>query len=235
MTKRPAGEFTRLGSAMKEDPVMRRFSILILLGCVAVTNSCFLLVPRINYDLTASIVGLLGKAHIHEVVGDSYADHHESFWDFGNQRRQLLRVQLSTSKDLVTFANSKGVWISVQWHFCGKSKQEVYLGGNEVFVAGEVVPSIPRRPSPMVADRLGRFSYDAVLYVRGWFMSDETGEIEGEFDLEREPWDVCVQVWLNTKMGGYRTNIARIPAEEVAAALGAKVPSTTAQPSGPQQ
>ena len=214
---------------------MRCLFTLTVLACVAVTNSCFLLVPRINYDLTASVAGVVGKADIHEVVGDYYADHHESFWrNFSNQRRQLLRVRLSTSRDLVVFANKKGVLIFVQWYFCGKPEQEVYLGQQSVFVAGEVVPSIPRRPSPVVADRLGRFSYDAVLYPRGWFMS-ETGKIEGKFDLQRETTDVCVQVRLVTKMGGYRTNVARIPAQAIAAALGVDVPSATAQPSGPQQ
>ena len=205
---------------------MRYLFALILLACAAVAGGCILLVPRINYDLTASVAGLVDRENIREVVGDHLTDAHESFWDsFGNDLHQLLRVRLSTSKDLVAFADSKSVWLHAVWYFCSDPEQEVYLGENSLFVDGGEVPSISRRPSPVIADGLGRFSYDAVLYVRGWLMSDETREIEGYFDLVREPRDVCVRVWLPTKMGGYKTNAARISKEEIAAALGVEISS----------
>ena len=210
---------------MKGRTGMRRFCVMTLLSCAAVTGGCFLLVPQIRYDLTASVAGVVGKADIRDAFGDYYADRPDSFWNVRNRHRRLLRVRLSTSRDLVAFANSKGVLIGVQWYFCAKPEQDVYLGGQWAFVDGERVPSLPRRPSPVIADGLGRFGYDAVLYVRGWFISDETGEIEGNFDLEREPKDVCTRVLLFTKMGGYKTNVARISKEEIAAALGVEISS----------
>ena len=41
--------------------------------------------------------------------------------------------------------------------------------------------------------------------------------------LERDPRDVCVWVLLATKLRGFRTNTAKIPKEEIAAALGVEV------------
>lgn len=210
------------------------------LACASLAGGCMLFTPKIRYDLTASVEGVVGKADIHEVAGDYYAKHSEAyFWEnFANDHRQLLRVRLSTSEDLVSFANRKGVWISVKWHFCDKPRHEVSLGGNEAFVKGTRVPSIPRRPSLAVADGTGRFGYDAILHVRDarpveqrWLYGrEDTGVLRMAFDLVREPRNVCVRVLLSGKMRGYETNVARIPKEEIAAALGVVVPLAPSDP-----
>ena len=204
----------------------------LILGCCVVASGCGVFyLQRIWYDLTASVVGVVGKSDIREVVGEDFIPESSSyFWNtFANDREQLLRVRLSTRKDLVSFADRKSTTISAQWHFCDDQEQAANLGYVSVFVDAKEVPKIPRRSSPVVADRQSRFAYDAILYVRDARPKREgplplgVPEREVRYDLERDPRDVCVWVLLGRKLGGFKTNVARIPKEEIAAALGVKV------------
>lgn len=200
-------------------------------------GGCMLLYPPIRSDLTASVEGVVGKADIHEVAGDYYDAHPESFWtEYGSRRGQMLRVRLSTSRDLVSLSHKKRLRMDLRWRFCDDAPQEVSLGGLVPFVNGVSMWKRPRMSSP-VLDRTGRFVYSAILYVRdrGYFGDRGTEEdrryqsgASRPFDLEREPRDVCVAVWLITKPGGYRTKAARIPKEDIAAALGFELPSASA-------
>ena len=196
---------------------MRHLRVLTL-GCVGLVGGCMLVFPRINYDLAASVVGVVGKEDIREFAGHDYADAPHFPSKFANERGQLLRVHLYTNKDLVSLAGKKNLRIRVQWHFCDDPEQEVNLGGWRAFVEGMEVSWVDEQHMSAGPDHRDRFVYDAVLYVRGWFMN-ENGDVEGWFNLERESKDVCVQVWLTTKMGGYGTKLARIPKEEIATAL----------------
>ena len=202
----------------------------LVLMCAALVGGCPLVFPRIDYDLAASVVGAVGREDVRRFAGDRYADAPHFPSKFANDQGQVVRVRLSTSKDLVSLSDKTSTFISVQWQFCEMPDQHVVLGDVRAFVDGAEASWINVKSVSPLPDRRGRFGYDVVLYVRGWFMSEETGEIEGKFDLEREPRDVCVQVWLTTKMGGYRTNVARITKEEIATALGTDVHSGTAQP-----
>ena len=192
--------------------------------CAAFAAGCYFLFPRINYDLTATAAGLVGEADLHPIAGNRYSSARFPWRDFATERGHLLRVRLSTSKDLA-LSNKTGTLIDVRWHFCDEPNGEVRLGGWEVFLNGVEVPALPRVPSSAVADEQGRFSYDAILYPRDarsakrrW--DEALGEYEKAYDLGREPRDVCLQVVLAGKLGGYRTNVARIPKEAIVAALG---------------
>ena len=104
---------------------------------------------------------------------------------------------------------------------------EYCLGAPTAFINGATVWNSLFKPSSAL-DRTGRFVYDAILYVRDRMPEEERrieafGVVEEAFDLEFEPRDVCVRVRMKTIPGGYRTNAAQIPKEEIAAALG--VPS----------
>ena len=198
---------------------MKRFRRLAL-GCTALVGGCLFFVPQINYDLAASVVGVVGRDDVRRFAGDRYVDSPDYPSKFANDKGQVIRVRLSTSKDLVSFANKTSTFISIQWRFCEMPEKDVVLGDLRAFVDGVEISWINAQSAPVLPDRRDRFGYDSVLYVRGWFMSEETLGVEGRFDLEREPKDVCVQAWLTTKMGGYRTNVARIPKEEIAAAFG---------------
>ena len=207
-----------------------RFLPASILACAMTASGCgFLYLERIWYDLTASVVGVVERSNIQKVVGDGFSHVSTSthFWDtYANEREQLLRVRLSTRKDLVLFANRKSVGINIQWHFCDKPEQAVHLGSNRVFVDAVRMPGIPR-PSKSIADHEGQFTYDAILYIRDASPFAEGGrygrvdtEIDEPYDLERSPRDVCVWVLLATKLRGFKTNVAKIPKEEIAAALG---------------
>ena len=199
-------------------------------------GGCVLLYPPIRTDLTASVEGVVGKAGIHEVAGDYYDAHPGSFWtEYGNRRGQMLRVRLSTSRDLVSFSHEKRMRMDLRWRFCEDSSQEVSLGGLVPFVNGVSMWKRPPMSSPALDDT-GRFVYSAILYVRDRGTEDERRHRSGAstpFDLEREPRDVCVAVRLLTKPGGYRTKAARIPKEDIAAALGVELPSAPATEIGP--
>ncbi len=222
---------------MKEERHVRYFRTSILVS-MALVSGC---VWTIHYDLTASVDGLVGKENVREVAGGHYENHGDSFWSaFGNEQGQMLRVRVSTSRDLVSLAYRKHRMTTVQWHFCEKPRQEAFLGSNILFVDGTRVPWVFQHASRVVPDGQGRFVYDAILYVRDPRPLEDrrsfaSGEIDEAYDLEREPRDVCMWVGLWTTMAGYKTNVARIPKEAIAATLGVKVPSATAQPSGPQQ
>ena len=203
-----------------------------VLGCALTAGGCALwLEQRIRYDLAASVVGVVDRSNIRGVVGDEDGFPgwtSARFWSAtANDRGQLLRVRLTTSKDLVSFANRKGVLISPRWHFCDQPRQAVHLGMRRAYVHASWVPAIPPRPSPVIADRQGRFAYDAILYVRhaGTPTPLPLGdpEVLEPYDLERKPRDVCVWVLLATKLRGFRTNVAKIPKEQIAAALGVEV------------
>ena len=207
-----------------------------VLGCAMAAGGCNLWLQQpIRYDLDASVVGVVDRSDIRSVVGneDSYRGFpgltSTRFWSrAANDRGQLLRVRLTTSKDLVSFANRKGLGINLKWHFCDTPRQAVQLGDNSAYVRAAPVPAFSRRPSPVTANRQGRFAYDAILYIRDtspfathrrqWGKTD--AEIDQPYDLERDPKDVCVWVLLATKLRGFRTNTAKIPKEEIAAALG---------------
>ena len=210
---------------------MRHLRILTL-SCAAFFGGCMLVFSWINYDLAASVVGVVEKDDIREFAGDGYVDAPHFPSKFANDRGQLLRIHLYTTKDLVSLAGKKNLRIRVKWHFCDEPEQEVNLGGWRAFVEGVETSWVDKQPMSVVPDHRDMFVYDAILYVRGWFVNEKNGDIKGWFDLEREPRDVCVQVWLTTKMGGYRTNIARIPREEIAAALrGSAFRSAVVEPS----
>ena len=203
-----------------------------VLGCALTAGGCALwLEQRIRYDLAASVVGVVDRSNIRGVVGDEDGFPgltSARFWSAtANDRGQLLRVRLTTSKDLVSFANRKSVGINIRWHFCDQPRQAVHLGMNTAYVHGSRVPAIPPRPSPVIADRQGRFAYDAILYVRdaGTPTPLPLGvpEVLEPYDLERKPRDVCVWVLLATKLRGFRTNVAKIPKEQIATALGVDV------------
>lgn len=200
-----------------------RIFLALTLGCTALVGGCLLLVPQINYDLAASVVGAVGREDVRQFAGDRYVDSPSFPSKFSNGQGQVIRVRLSTSKDLVSFANKTGTFVSVKWHLCDIPEKDVVLGDIRAFVDGVEISWIKEKHSSVLPDRQGRFGYDAILYIRGWFMNEETAGIEGRFDLEREPRDVCVRVWLPTKMGGYKTNVVRIPKDEIAAALGVEI------------
>lgn len=132
----------------------------------------------------------------------------------------------------MSFGERKHLRMGIRWHFCDDARQEVKLGGPMAFVDGVSVWERSSIPSP-ARDGAGRFVYDAILQVRDarpaehrWLYGrEDTGVLMEPFDLEQEPRDVCVAIWLYTKMGGRRTKTARIPREEIAAALGVEVPS----------
>lgn len=207
-----------------------------VLGCAMAAGGCSLWLQQpIRYDLDASVVGIVDRSDIRSVVGDERnfpGLTSTRFWStLANDRGQLLRVRLTTNKDLVSFANRKGLGIYLSWHFCDTPRQAVRLGKNSAYVHAARVPAFPPRPSPVIANRQGRFAYDAILYIRDTspFATDERqwgktdAEIDQPYDLERDPRDVCVWVLLSTKLRGFRTNTAKIPKEEIAAALGVEV------------
>ncbi len=227
---------------------MRRRALLSgggIVALAALAGGCmipFLFLPM-RSGLTASVVGVVGKADIHEVAGDYYEGYTESFFaEHGNRRGQVLHVRLSTRRDLVSFIRRKHLMMTASWHFCDDARREFSVGGGRIFVNGVLVvmgaSSGYRKytnggsvwkpvstPSP-ARDGNGRFAYDTILYVRT--EARRHGSDVGEaFDLEREPRDVCVAVWLTTKPAGYFTKAARIPKEEIAAALGVAAPSAS--------
>ena len=182
----------------------------------------------IRSGLTASVEGVVGKADVHEVAGDYFVKRESVWTKYGSRRGRLLHVRLSASRDLVSFSVGKTLLMSLRWRFCDDAGQSVHLGTLTAFVNGAEV-WYPLSKSSPTRDGTGRFVYDAILYVRDRRPEDERrirafGVVEEAFDLEREPRDVCVQVRMRTMPHGYRTRTARIPKEEIAAALGIDLP-----------
>ena len=184
---------------------------------------------RIRHDLAASVAGAVDRSELRLLVDDDFPDT-DYFWEDASDLGQVLHVRLSTSKDLVEFGNRKGLVGRVRWYFCDKPKQKVSLGYPRFFVDAQDSLTLAMKswgmvtrpmPSP-AADRHGRFAYDAIMYVRDSPPQNEFNFYE-PFDLERELRDVCVYVLIPGKLGGYKTNAARIPKEEIAAALGIEV------------
>ena len=95
-----------------------RIFLALTLGCTALVGGCLLLVPQINYDLAASVVGAVGREDVRQFAGDRYVDSPSFPSKFSNGQGQVIRVRLSTSKDLVSFANKTGTFVSVKWHLC---------------------------------------------------------------------------------------------------------------------
>ena len=178
--RRDAGHGRRLRSCnnlLGALCAMRIFRALTL-GCTALFGGCFLLVPQITYDLTASVVGAVGREDIRRFAGDRYVDSPSFPGKFLNGQGQVIRVRLSTSKDLVSFANKTSTFISVKWHLCDIPEKDVVLGHIRAFVDGVEIPWIKEKHVPVLPDRQGRFVYDAILYTRGWFMNEETAGVE---------------------------------------------------------
>lgn len=198
-----------------------------ILACAVVVAGCVLFYPWINYDLSASVVGVVETADIGEVFSGNYFDVSTRSWRrFVKERGYPVQVRLSTNKDLISFAHRKSTGIFVQWYFCDMPDQEVRLGAGLIFVDGAEVPALPPHPSPVVADEQGRFAYDAIMHMR----DARPGRTRAEaFDLAGEPRDVCVRVYLPTMPRAYRTNVARIPKEQIAAVLGTEVPAASTQ------
>ena len=198
-----------------------RFVVLIV---AALAGGCML---PVRSGLTATVEGVVGKDNIHEITGDYFHEPRVVLDRYGNNRGQLLHVRLSTSKNLVSFSDRKHHMMVLQWRFCDNARREVRLGILQAFVNGREVWL--RKPSPR-QDGAGRFVYDAILRVRDARPEEDrrefaSGVVEETFDLEREPRDVCVRARLISKLLGYRTRVARIPKEEIAAALGVDVSS----------
>lgn len=181
----------------------------------------------IRSGLTASVVGIVGKDDIHEIAGDYFENYRESFWTkHGRHSGQFLHVRLSTSKDLGAFSDRKHLGLYIRWRFCDNARQEVRLGIPQAFANGREVDRLHRNFPRQ--DGTGRFVYNAILRVREDRPEDDrrrfaSGVAEEAFDLEREPRDVCVAFRFPSKLSGYRTRAARIPKEEIAAALGVDV------------
>ena len=197
----------------------------VIVAVAALAGGCML---PVRSGLAASVEGVVGKDDIHEIVGDYFGKPRVILDRYGNRRGQLLHVRLSTSKDLGSFSGRKHLLMSLRWRFCDNARQEVNLGIPQAFVNGREVFGL-YRPSPW-QDGAGRFVYDAILRVRDVRPEEDrrtfaSGVVEEAFNLEREPRDVCVRVRLISKLSGYRTRVARIPKEEIAAALGVDVSS----------
>ena len=197
----------------------------VIVAIAALAGGCML---PIRSDLTASVEGVVGKDSIHEITGDYFRKPRVILDRYGNHRGQLLHVRLSTRNNLVLFSDRKHLAMSLRWRFCDNARQEVRLGIHRAFVNGRRVLGL-NKPSPK-QDGAGRFVYDAILRVRDARPEEDrrlfaSGVVEETFDLEREPRDVCVRVRLISKLSGYRTKVARIPKEEIAAALGVDVSS----------
>ena len=208
---------------------MRRCLRMCVLAGAASVAGCHLLPSRIN-DLAASVEGPVGEADLRPIAGDSYSSF--AWGRYASARRQLLRARLSTTKDMVQFASRKNARIIVKWRFCGEPNRRVLLGGWDAYVGGVRVPAHDG-PTPTVTDERGRFAYDAVLYARDprsaedrWFPA--LGQYEEAYDLEREPRDVCVRVVFARMLSAYRTTVATIPKEAIAAALGVPADGTNA-------
>ena len=197
----------------------------VIVAIGALVGGCMFFFPPIRSGLTATVEGVVGKDNIQEIAGDYFANRESSWAIFGSRRGELMHVRLSTSRDLVSFSNRKHLWITVQWHFCDDAQQEVYLGKISAFINGREIRG-SYKSSPAQAET-GHFVYDAILHVRDTRSEENrrsfaSGVVEEAFDLEREPRDVCVALWLITKPGGYRTRSTRIPKEEIATVLGVK-------------
>ena len=209
---------------------MRRCLRMGVLAAAASVAGCHLPSLRIN-DLAASVEGPVGEADLRPIAGERYSSF--AWGRYASTQRQLLRVRLSTSRDMAQFAGRKGARIQVRWNFCGEPKLIVVgLGGWDAYVGGAQVP-VHGGPSPTVTDERGRFAYDAVLYPRDprsakdrWFPSGKY--YEEAYDLEREPRDVCVRVVFSRMFSAYRTNVVTIPKEAIAAALGVPAGGTIA-------
>ena len=209
-----------------------------VVAIAALVGGCMFFVTPVRSGLTASVAGVVSMADIHKITTDYYAGWEWMWTEHGSRKGQLLHVRLSTRRDLVSFSARKDLVVSLRWRFCDDPRQEVNLGGSEAFINGVAVwtlewmrstPAPTQSVSYPALEGSGRFVYDAILYVRDRRPEKERrieafGVVEEAFDLEREPRDVCVRVRMKTVPGGYRTRVARIPKEEIAAALSVDAP-----------
>ena len=188
-----------------------RIHRVLLTAYAAIASGCEVYLH--GYDLNASAVGVVDTATIHSVAANFGT--RPRFWAaVASDRGQVLRVRLTTSKDLWRRANTVSGVVHADWRFCDAPWQEANVGYPDVYVHGQRVPAIYRpRPSPVVIDSEGRFEYDAILYVRSVAESGQS------YDLERDPRDVCVSVWMSDLARVLKTNIAKIPKEEIAGVL----------------
>jgi len=134
------------------------------------------------------------------------------------QHKLLLRVQFSTSVDLVQFARSGGYNLSRYAFFCGHPHEEGGMGNPDIFWQGISLSGLDR----FSLRESGMKEGTAITYYV--FIEAARGEIKSipplpPYDLRREPRDLCFQLRGGNQMGGYRSNTVVIPQAAISEAL----------------
>jgi len=133
------------------------------------------------------------------------------------QHKLLLRVQFSTSVDLVRFAKSGGYNLGRLAFFCEQPDEEAD-GNPYVFWQGENISRLDRASLRENGQEEGP---PITYYV---FIGAVRGKIKAipplpPYDLRRQPRDVCFDLSGGNQMGGYRSNTVVIPQSAISEAL----------------
>jgi len=192
----------------------------LLAGCETLFAGCERQYPR---DLEARVVGLVDESVVREVTGDPA---------YLRSTRDLMLIELSSATDWVDAADSKDAAIHLTGFLCDSEDGVVILTDYSLFVNGRRAgwPLSDGTSNLPHANADGRYVVKGFLWLRDHGATklpasrrlDPDQEFYDSFDLAEDPRDVCLFVggstmWLPTFY--YRSNVAVIPKEEIAAGL----------------
>jgi hypothetical protein len=132
--------------------------------------------------------------------------------------RPELEVSFTSSVDLVQFTSSHSFNIGNSVVACDDNWTNLFLSNSFVYYRGNALLNF--RPDPMKATMHGNTPITYQIFIgitrsQGVFAGTPLNAI----DLRRKPDDVCFMLRGGNELGGYRSNVVRVPKEQIVAAL----------------
>ena len=180
---------------------------LAVIGAVTIIAGCVRVYPP---DIDVRVRGVVERSGVLGIVGDTRLP----YW-----ADRFVVLELSSRSDFVGRADSKGALCILTAYFCDSDTDVPTLADSQLYVNGRLAmmkyDGIPNLPE---ANDEGVYVVDGLLHV-----SDPRTFMEHDpFDLEKDQRDVCVYVVGGIKampLSGFKSNLVRIPKEEITAAL----------------
>lgn len=177
-----------------------------------------------NYpvDLNLVSVSKIKRSDISEVVGDDENLPIIEYWTSSD----FLKVDVSTKEDLAYYANKTDSTLNVGAYFCDSPEKVVLLGLSSIYMEGVRVSGMAGLEG-IDASKENLFVYDLVLFVTwdkerdlpGALKKDKDQLVYLQFDLEKDPLDICLSVGGGNMTNSYRSNVIRISRNQIKTAL----------------
>ena len=188
------------------------------------SGGCHLLEPapeRYPKDLEVRVRGLVDQSRLKELVGDG---------EFHAPKGEVVLIDVVSRTDWVRRIREAGASLHFDGNFCD-SDRLVFVVSSWLFANGRMAgySSEVGASNLPLRDEEGRYTLHGFIYVRSGpykvslhkdLRIDPSQEHYDDYDLEREPRDVCVYVaGGNDARYGYISNTVRIPGGKIAAAI----------------